>query len=303
MSVRQYIGARYVPQFFDNAGSTDWVSGIAYEPFTVVTYLNDSYTSKKPVPSTVGAPNLNLDYWACTGNFNAQLSTLSTQVTNMGITVNNLDANLGSAKLVMIESTFDQVNATDSKIAEKIIQHSALDPLGISVDKSVIVGVNGFNHASNSWWSNDLYPGVYQHLKTTQYPLSVENLAAGASTDIILSTGGFTNVTIVGWDVRWDTYNVLDCIVVTKTNPTKTYANITNWYNATLSDTGTITIFYLDDTNEPLAKSLTDTIGAKLRVDSGGHTYLQVQSMLRSQYDVGDKFRIALMTFSNIVQI
>ena len=44
---RQYIGARYVPKFFDNNGSTEWVKGIGYEPLTIVTYLNNSFTSKK----------------------------------------------------------------------------------------------------------------------------------------------------------------------------------------------------------------------------------------------------------------
>ena len=74
MAVTQYIGARYVPKFFDNpSGGSDWVSGVAYEPLTIVTYLSNSYTSKKPVPATVGDPSRNLDYWAPTGVYNAQV--------------------------------------------------------------------------------------------------------------------------------------------------------------------------------------------------------------------------------------
>lgn len=68
MATRQYIGARYVPKFFEGVGgSNDWVQGITYEPLTVVTYSGTIYTSKKPVPATVGSPNLNLDYWVVTG--------------------------------------------------------------------------------------------------------------------------------------------------------------------------------------------------------------------------------------------
>lgn len=68
MATRQYIGARYVPKFFEGVGgSNDWVQGITYEPLTVVTYSGTIYTSKKPVPATVGSPNLNLNYWAVTG--------------------------------------------------------------------------------------------------------------------------------------------------------------------------------------------------------------------------------------------
>lgn len=39
---RQYIGARYVPKFFDDGkGSSEWISGLSYEPLTVVTHLGN----------------------------------------------------------------------------------------------------------------------------------------------------------------------------------------------------------------------------------------------------------------------
>lgn len=80
---RQYIGARYVPIIFDNAGSSDWVSGIAYEPLTIVTYLNNSFTSKKTVPSNIGDPASNPDYWVNTGNYNAQVATYQQEVQDL----------------------------------------------------------------------------------------------------------------------------------------------------------------------------------------------------------------------------
>ena len=70
MSTRQYIGARYVPKF---ANPLAWVSGASYEALTIVTYLNNSYTSKKPVPATIGNPAENPEYWVATGNYNAQI--------------------------------------------------------------------------------------------------------------------------------------------------------------------------------------------------------------------------------------
>lgn len=73
MPTRQYIGARYVPKIFEYNGSNEWISGIAYDPLTIVTYLNNSYTSKKPVPSSIGNPANNSEYWANTGNYNAQV--------------------------------------------------------------------------------------------------------------------------------------------------------------------------------------------------------------------------------------
>lgn len=76
--VRQYIGARYVPAFFENSlGTAEWEAGVSYEPLTIVTYSGNSYTSKKPVPSNIGNPAANSAYWANTGNFNAQLAELT----------------------------------------------------------------------------------------------------------------------------------------------------------------------------------------------------------------------------------
>ena len=88
--IRQYVGARYVPKFADPVA---WASGTSYEAMTIVTYNNSSYTSKIPVPATVGDPADNPDYWALTGNYNAQVeqyrqetetvsNNLTTEITN-----------------------------------------------------------------------------------------------------------------------------------------------------------------------------------------------------------------------------
>ena len=78
----QYIGARYVPKFYENPddGSNDWKSGVSYEPLTVVTYLDDSYTSKIAVPASVGDPAANTNYWVKTGNYNAAITALQSNV-------------------------------------------------------------------------------------------------------------------------------------------------------------------------------------------------------------------------------
>lgn len=77
MATRQYIGARYVPKFADPIA---WESGKSYEALTIVTYLNNSYTSKKPVPATVGNPVDNTDYWVVTGNYNGQVEQYRQEV-------------------------------------------------------------------------------------------------------------------------------------------------------------------------------------------------------------------------------
>lgn len=63
-----YTGARYVPLFADPA---EWSSANAYEPLTIVIHEGNSYTSKTFVP--VGVDISNEQYWALTGNYNAQV--------------------------------------------------------------------------------------------------------------------------------------------------------------------------------------------------------------------------------------
>lgn len=81
MSVLQYVGARYVPVFYKNPdGSWDWEAGASYEPMTIVKYGENSYTSRSQVPSTVGSPNLNPEYWANTGNYNGFISEIQADI-------------------------------------------------------------------------------------------------------------------------------------------------------------------------------------------------------------------------------
>ena len=94
MTRREYIGARYVPKMFDYNGSNNWVSGISYEPLVVVTYMQNSYTSKKPVPSNVGNPASNPEYWVNTGNYTGIVSDLTVLVNNLRSDFDNLEDSL-----------------------------------------------------------------------------------------------------------------------------------------------------------------------------------------------------------------
>lgn len=101
MAVRQYIGARYVPKFFEHDGSSEWVSGLEYEPLTIVTYLGNSYTSKKPVPSNIGSPNTNTEYWCPTGNYNSQVEAYRQQVLTLESDVRYVEDELSNVQIDM----------------------------------------------------------------------------------------------------------------------------------------------------------------------------------------------------------
>ena len=69
---RQYIGARYVPLFGRRGEPTiEWDNLKPYEPLTIVLHQGNSYTSRQYVP--VGVAIDNQEYWANTGNYNAQI--------------------------------------------------------------------------------------------------------------------------------------------------------------------------------------------------------------------------------------
>lgn len=73
--VRQYVGARYVPVFAD---PLEWSDTHEYEPLTIVAYQGNSYTSMQSVPA--GIDIANTEYWAQTGNYNAQIEAYRKEV-------------------------------------------------------------------------------------------------------------------------------------------------------------------------------------------------------------------------------
>lgn len=75
MAVTQYIGARYVPLFAD---PIEWSNQKTYDPLTIVSNQGNSYTSKQFVPTGIDISNE--DYWALTGNYNAQIEQYRQEV-------------------------------------------------------------------------------------------------------------------------------------------------------------------------------------------------------------------------------
>ena len=73
MSVREFIGARYVPIIVG-----EWDNNRTYEPLMVVTYQGASYTSRQYVP--VGIEITNENYWVLSANYNAQIEAYRNEV-------------------------------------------------------------------------------------------------------------------------------------------------------------------------------------------------------------------------------
>jgi hypothetical protein len=119
MSTRQYIGARYVPKFFENPnGSAEWIKETSYEALTIVTYLGNSYTSKKPVP--INTDITNSEYWAPTGNYNEQLQNYIRKVDSVTNDVNTLKMLENYVTLEMFGDINDDRNNNQSIFIQAI---------------------------------------------------------------------------------------------------------------------------------------------------------------------------------------
>ena len=79
-----YVGHRYVPKIMG-----DWDNTQLYEPLSIVQYQGNSFTSRQYVPS--GVEITNEDYWASTGNYNAQVEQYRQDVVNLGNDINNFN--------------------------------------------------------------------------------------------------------------------------------------------------------------------------------------------------------------------
>lgn len=138
MAIKQYIGARYVPKF---ATPIEWQENTAYEGMTIVTYNNSSYTSKKSVPTTVGIPPQNDEYWALTGNYNAQVEEYRQDTLTYKETVEGYKEEVDKYK-----------NDTDSKFTK---QNNYNHRNFILIGDSFSIGVNGDNnktvHTNGGW--------------------------------------------------------------------------------------------------------------------------------------------------------
>lgn len=138
--VMQYIGARYVPIFAD---PVEWQPNKLYEPLTIVTYNNSSYTSKQTVPAGI-SPN-NGEYWVETGNFNAQINDLSTKIDGWDeeIAANTQTANEAKA-------TADAAQQAVSDLDLSGLQQSVADAIKKVDDLEPLVQENTDNIATNT---------------------------------------------------------------------------------------------------------------------------------------------------------
>ena len=110
--VTQYVGARYVPLF---ANPAQWSSEREYEPLTIVLYQGNSFTSMQYVP--IGIDINNEEFWAQTGNYNAQVEQYRQEVKEYTKKIATLE-NTQHEQTESINTLTAKQQQTDNEIGE-----------------------------------------------------------------------------------------------------------------------------------------------------------------------------------------
>lgn len=140
----QYIGARYVPIFGrKNEESIEWDNSKPYEPLTIVLYQGDSYTTRQFTPAGIDINNQ--DYWANTGNYNAQVEQYrqETKAANDKLSALGINTPNDAAELLTQIGKIDNTSALNSKLFTGLNIHDSTDAEEF---QKYTIGVNATNY-------------------------------------------------------------------------------------------------------------------------------------------------------------
>lgn len=219
MSVREYIGARYVPKFADPIA---WDSTKQYEPLTIVTYQGNSFTSRQYVPE--GIEITNSDYWVQTGNYNAQIEGYRNEVYQLQNTVEDVqdiipdDAFTSSST---IKDAIDELDAKSTDIAA-LLPESAFSSSStvadaissIEADIDTIEAELPSSAFSSSSTVADAIDAINEVIQSDVIPLSKRNAHVILIGDSYVHDNNSATATIgnsiINLMDNWDVYNAAD---------------------------------------------------------------------------------------------
>lgn len=215
--VKQYVGARYVPKF---ASPVEWAADTSYEALTIVTFNNASYTSKVPVPPTIGNPANNPQYWALTGNYNAQVEQYRQETATVR---NNLNAEITNRENAdtALQGQMEQYRQESENVKinySKCFNTAANMIADTSLTEGMIVKTLGYKKIADNG-------GAFYKIYNTKEQNSehYENLSNGKYA--LLIPNGYITPEMFGAygdGTTDDSQYFINCLTVLKTGNTKT---------------------------------------------------------------------------------
>ena len=158
MSVREYIGARYVPIVVG-----EWDNTRTYEPLMVVTHQGNSYTSRQYVPA--GIEITNESYWVLSANYNAQVEAYRQEVATLD---GQVTANTNNIANILPMDTAPTQDSTKGVTSGGV--YEAVTKVSDSLDKITPLDTTPTQDSTKGVTSGGVYEAVNDCLNTTAFP-------------------------------------------------------------------------------------------------------------------------------------
>lgn len=195
MTVREYIGARYVPLFIG-----EWDNTVSYEPLSIVQYQGNSYTSRQYVP--IGIEITNEAYWASTGDYNAQIEAYRQEVQAFDGRITNVEDKFDSNgkvedNLVITDSIADSAVTTD-KIADDSITTDKIEDDAITTDKIASGAVQTSDIADYAITHSKLGEGAVTSVNILDGSIGFVDLNQNVQQRILNQNVRYSNIVFIG---------------------------------------------------------------------------------------------------------
>ena len=226
MSTRQYKGARYVP-IIDG----EWDNTKSYDPLVIVTHEGDSYTSKTYVP--VGAAITNETYWACTGNYNAQVAAYRAEVEDLSDDVSKLNNKVSGKKYIFIGDSFNTTDTPPGGVPIYPWSTELVTCLGLTSDDYKNRGIGGAGFVHGVTFQTQLETLAAQITDKENY---TNIIVLGGINDVGQSYSDVTNAIVAFYNYAAETFpNAMITIGVLnwdkRGSAKRGLANMMVWYN------------------------------------------------------------------------
>lgn len=263
MSVRQYIGARYVPRFSDVNGGV-WSDVYSYDPLIIVKNGNDYYTSKKSVP--IGIAITNTEYWIKTGDYNGAISSLQEQINSINTDISDIESTISKyhdRKLLVIGDSYADSNRGNYAHGYvTVIQES------LNIDDS---DVYIYQQGGAGFCGNSMGKSFITLINDAIAALTAAERAA--ITDVLIA-GGTNDVTYSISDINTAKTNAINLILANFSNARIHIAMIGGFKHDPASYTALIqNVKYVYDYSGGSINTITDAYKAMMLLDSYDTNY------------------------------